>query len=398
MQIATGDSQRLAEKALRAIATTRPEVLLVAPYFKCGRAEIAATLIGWRNWAALDSLHYPVNFVAGLDAKWRVNRACDACPANGFLDILRVLLPLRLPVVLLEGFATYRNATLAMPVVRPKVVYSANALYGNMTFKVLTAEWREAGTRLLYHQHGGGYGIDKFHTPEEFEVRVSDRYFSWGWRSADNLNVYPLSPSALHAPVKKRRYLLLCCVDFPAVVYRIHFHPMLGTIQIMHRETCEFLVTLSDRRDLLVRPYQHDYSGRFIRMMRNAAPDARFDDLRKTSFQSFAQSRLVVHNYLGTGYLETLALNIPTVCFYDTDTYAFRAEAQPFMNELERVGILHRSGKSAARFVAGVANDPEGWWAQADVQAARSCFVERYANFSPDWKEKWALEFRRAID
>lgn len=397
-RIASGGGERLAEKAFRAVATTRPEVLLVAPHFKCGRAEIAATLIKWRNWAALDNLHYPVNFVAGLDAKWRLNRACDACPANGLLDVLRVLLPLHLPVALLEGFAAYRNATLVMPVARPKVVYSANALHGNLTFKVLAAEWREAGTQLLYHQHGGGYGIDKVHALEKFEVRVSDRYFTWGWRSADNPNICPLSPAALHAPVKKRRYVLLCCVDHPVVVYRIHFQPMPGAIQIMHRETCEFLVTLPDRRNLLVRPYQHDYSGRFIRMMRDAAPDASFDDLRKTSFQRFAQSRLVVHNYLGTGYLETLALNIPTVCFYDTDTYAFRAEAQPFMNELERVGILHRSGKLAARFVAGVANDPEGWWAQADVQAARSSFVEGYANFSPDWKEKWAREFRCTID
>jgi len=105
-----------------------------------------------------------------------------------------------------------------------------------------------------------------------------------------------------------------------------------------------------------------------------------------------------VHNYLGTGYLETLALNVPTVCFYDPDTYAFRAEAEPFMQALERVGILHSSGKAAGRFVASVANDPQAWWAQAEVQEARSRFVGNYANFATDWKRQWQQEFRRAID
>lgn len=133
-------------------------------------------------------------------------------------------------------------------------------------------------------------------------------------------------------------------------------------------------------------------------MMRKAAPDAVFDDHRAGALERFAESRLVVHSYLGTGYLETLALNIPTVCFYDIDTYAFRAEAQTFMDGLERVGILHRSGKAAASFVAGLGGDPEGWWAKPEVQEARHNFIIRYANFSADWKKQWEEAFHLAVD
>ena len=395
--IASGRTPRLAEKALRALAKKRPELLLVRPGFKCGQAEAARTLLGWRNWAALDSLGYPVNIRAGLDAQWRLTRACDACPANDLLGVLRVLLPLHLPAALLEGFAAYRNAVLAMPVVRPKAVYSAQALHGHLTFKLLAAEWGQEGTRLLYHQHGGGYGIDKVHTIEQFESRVADRYYTWGWRVAGNPKVRPLSPAALHRLSGRKRYVLLSCVDFPVVTYRIHFHPMPGTIQTMQRETCEFLAALPDRRDLLVRPYAIDYSGNFVGMLRNAAPDAAFDDRSATSFQRFSHSRLVVHNYLGSGYLESLALNVPTVCFFDPDTYAFRAEAEPFMSALESVGILHRSGKVAAQFVASVSNDPQGWWAQVEVQEARNHFVESYANFSPYWAMQWEREFEMWI-
>jgi putative transferase (TIGR04331 family) len=397
-QIASGGKQRLAEKALRVLATKLPELLLVGPYFKCGKTEAASTLLSWRRWAALDSLHYPVNISLDLDAPWRMNRACAASPANDLLGVLRVLLPLHLPVALLEGFVAYRNAVLAMPVARPRAVYSANSLFGHLTFKLLAAEWRQEGTPLLYHQHGGGYGIDRVHVCEQFESRVADRYYTWGWHAKGNQKIRPLYPAALDTPNSKKKFVLLSCVDFPEVVYRIHFHPMPGKIQTMQRETCEFLAALPDRRELLVRPYTNDYSGKFVGLLHRAAPDAAFDDRRTSAMRRFAQSRLVVHNYLGTGYLETLALNIPTVCFYDPDTYAFRAEAEPIMEALARVGILHFSGKAAACFVAGFLSDPDGWWSKPEVQLARQEFVERYACFSSDWKRHWETEFRSAIE
>ncbi len=398
VQIMSGGTQSNASRLLRSIATSQPAVLLVAPYFKCGRIETASTLFKWRRWAALDNLQYPIRFSTTLDQKWRMSRASCSGQPNDLLGVLRVLLPLHLPVALLEGFAAYRDATLDMPVKRPKIIYSANALHSHLSFKLLVAEWRDYGTRLLYHQHGGGYGVDCIHTPEEFESRVADRYFTWGWSNAANPKVKPVSPGALKRPTTKRKYVLLSCCDFPKVVYRLHFHPMPGTIQTMHRETCEFLDALPERSNLLVRPYPHDFGWGFVDMMRKAAPDAAFDSLGVGAFDRFAQSRLVVHNYLGTGYLETLALNVPTVCFYDADTYAFRPDARVLMEGLEKVGILHRSGKAAARFVAGMHDDPEGWWMKPDVQEARNRFVQQYANFSPDWKTLWETEFRRAID
>ncbi len=398
VQIVSGGAESPGSRALRSFATSRPEVLLVDPYFKCGRAEIAATLFMWRRWATLDNLQYPVRLSATLDAKWRMNRASGIGTPNDLLGVLRVLLPLHLPVALLEGFAAYRDATLAMPVRQPRAIYSANALHSQLTFKLLAAEWCDHGTRLLYHQHGGGYGLDRVHALEDYEVRVSDRYFTWGWSNAGNPKVKPLSPGALKRATARREYVLLCCCDYPKVVYRLHFQPMPGTIQVTHRATCEFLAALPERSNLLVRPYTHDFGWNFVDMMRRAAPDATFDSPGVGVFKRFAQSRLVVHNYLGTGYLETLALNIPTICFYDSDIYVFRQEAQSLMDGLESVGILHRSGKAAARFVVGLRDDPEGWWVKPEVQDARTRFVEQYANFSPDWKTQWETEFRRAID
>jgi putative transferase (TIGR04331 family) len=272
--------------------------------------------------------------------------------------LVRILLPLHLPVALLEGFAEYRKAVLAFPVARPKVVYSANSLHSHLAWKLLVAEWRQQGTLLLYHQHGGGYGAERLHPIEEFETRVVDRYYTLGWRR-DQPHIKPLSPPQINAPTRLRKRLLLCCLDMPRVVYRLHFQPMPGTIETMHRETCEFLAGVPDRRHLLIRPYSQDYGWGAVDMMRKAAPDAKFDDRKKSAAIRFAESRLVIHNYLGTGWLETLALDIPTVCFYDPETYAFREAVQPYIDALEKIGVLHHSGNSAALFVASLADDIE---------------------------------------
>lgn len=396
--IVSGGNQGLVRRIFGSVANKRPEVLLVAPYFKCGRGEFLATLFAWRHWAAWDNLQYPIRLSIEVDKAWRMNRALDAPPVTDLRSALKALLPLHLPVALLEGFGAYRDAALALPVRRPKALYSANALHGHLTFKLLAAEWREEGTHLLYHQHGGGYGIDQTLINEEYETRVSDRFYTWGWRSESNQKIQPLSPASMTLSAKPRNRILLSCGDYPKVVIRLAFHPMPGSIQTMHQETCTFLKSVPNSNHLLVRPYPHDFGWGFVAMMRKAAPDANFDDGRVGIFDRYAQSRLVVHNYLGTGYLETMALNVPTLCFYDPDTYSFRAEAKPFMDDLESIGILHRSGSSAARFVAGLGGDPEAWWAKPEVQETRRRFIERYANFTADWKARWANEFRNVID
>lgn len=395
--IASGGQERLPLRLLRKLTTASPDILITFPVYKYSHADWAGALWNWRRWLAWDNLQYPIRISARLDTAWRKAQSIAALPASDLCGLVRALLPLHLPVALLEGFADYRNAVLSFPVARPKAVYSANALHNHLAWKLLVAEWRQQGTMLLYHQHGGGYGIDNIHTLEEFETRVADRYYTWGWERQDS-HVKPLSPPMLHTPSRSREWMLLSCLDMPRVVYRLHFHPMLGTIEVMHSDTCEFLSALQDCDGLVIRPYPTDYGWGFVEAMRKAAPHAAFDNSKGRSAVAYAKSRLVIHNYLGTGWLETLALDIPTVCFYDPNTYSFREVAQSRIDALERVGVLHRSGIAAANFVASLGDDIKGWWSRPEVQEARRNFVERYANFSHDWKRQWEREFESVLD
>ncbi len=392
----TSGGRKQPQDYLRNLVTAKPNILITNPYVKCSRPEWLSALWRWRHKFAWDNIQYPIKIVADVDVEWRRQRAIEGGIVPTLAGLLRVLLPLQIPVALLEGFADYRNAVLAFPVPRPKAAYSANGLHGHMAWKLLLAEWRQQGTLLLYHQHGGGYGLDRIHAVEDYEIRVADRFYTWGWRRGES-HVKPLCAPPPNGLQRSKKWIMLSCVNFPNVAIRLHFHPMPGKIQDMHRETYNFLAALPDRANLLVRPYPQDYGWDFTGKMRQIAPDATFDDGKATSFRRFAESRLVVHNYLGTAWLETLALDVPTVCFFDPETYAFREAAQPYVDGLERVGVLHRSGHSAARFVAALGNDVQGWWQKCEVQAARRDFIERYAHFSMDWKRRWELEFEEVL-
>ncbi len=187
------------------------------------------------------------------------------------------------------------------------------------------------------------------------------------------------------------------CVDYPKFIHRIHFQPMGDQVSILHNEVCEFLSYLPDHKQLLIRGYPIDYGWGAPCKIRNAASEAKYETARPASLKRFAQSQIVVHSYLGTSYLETLALNIPTVCFYDSNSYSFRSEAQPFINGLEKASIIHRSGRDAAQFLSSISENPISWWSKTDVQEARSNFVSHYANFSDNWMQEWEDEFQTQI-
>ena len=186
-------------------------------------------------------------------------------------------------------------------------------------------------------------------------------------------------------------------MDFPQVLYRIHFHPMPGSVDQMLEQTATFIASLRGVSGVTVRPYLRDYGHDLLGRLKRTETAFEIDDSSVGGPAAYARSALVVHNYLGTAWLETLAMNVPTVCFFDSQTYAFRSAAQPFIDRLVDVGVLHTSAIEAADHVRSICNDPSGWWTGPEVQSARENFVRQYANFSPNWMAEWQEEFQRCL-
>ena len=95
---------------------------------------------------------------------------------QSFLSLVLILLPLYLPVEILESLNFNQERFLKLDLNAPKVVFTAGGLVQSPKLGIMMRIWKENGTKLVIQQHGGGYGLDKHMTLEEYEKRNSD-YF-----------------------------------------------------------------------------------------------------------------------------------------------------------------------------------------------------------------------------
>ncbi len=356
--------------------------------------------IKWKNWLGIkSSLSY--EYLNGqVDFKWRKQNLCYDKNEINFLNFLKILLPLLIPNSLLETFKANRAKILKLNPERPEYLYSATALYQQYN-KVLFAEWKKNGTKLLYHQHGGNYGLDAKHTMEEYEISSANKYYTWGWRKNDQ-NVFSLPVPSIEVNKEKLTRILLCVNDYYSLGHRIHYQPMGNRIIEMHNQTLRFIEHIKSHLPLDVRlpQVEYDYS---IAPTLKSSPNIRSIDNSSTRTYNMPLSyshgnSIIVHSYLCTSWLETIGIDIPTVCFYDPEVYKFRDNAHISIEKLERVGILHKSGQDAAKFINNLKNNIEDWWSSNETKDARSYFKKNYANFSYNWHLSWEKEFRSLID
>ena len=76
---------------------------------------------------------------------------------------------------------------------------------------------------------------------------------------------------------------------------------------------------------------------------------------------------------------ESLALNFPTIIFWDSNYYEIRPESIEDMRMLKDVGIFYDCPKLAAGHINKISDDISSWWKQESIQNARYSFVNKYA-------------------
>ena len=313
-----------------------------------------------------------------IESDWRLSRVVQG--ATDFPEACGALVRLHCPALYLEGFESMRSAAAQYPV---NCLYTTTA--SDIPSMFLAAE-RHGYSRLLVHQHGGGYGIDSRSPNEEHERAISDRFYTWGWSEDATTQPLPVPPRISHNAPAMRHGILLRCVNYPRYAYKLQYTYIAGAGQVLIDRTIRFAKALVEH-GLEISYYAHDYGWN----VRQQFSDAHVHIPEQTK----CEGAYTLHtcNYLGTAWLETLAANIPTICFYDPNINVFREAALPFIDELTRVGILHESPDSASDMVLGILDNPQEWWMSGEVQDARLAFVQRYARLEDGWLSAWAEEF-----
>jgi putative transferase (TIGR04331 family) len=393
--VTAGDSN--AGRPLRSFVLSRTtsrnrDIWISHPYLKCSPGAAMRARLQSRSWAHWTDLHLDVaNLGAEVDMQRRIS-LCREVAVSDVVSLVCATIPLYLPVAYGEALPRTRAAALDGFAHHPEVLFTANALQYHLGHQVLAAEWSARGTRLVAQQHGGHTGLDVRHALEDLEVRCVDRYYTYGWTDS-RPNIAPL-PTAMPATASStdRRRLLVMSLEASDVVYRVQPFCIPDHARECLNATRTFLDELGDDSGYapVVRSGVREHA-----LIGAAVPR---DDSSVTGTVSASASGLVVHNYFGTSWLETLAMNVPTVCIVPPNIHRFREAARPLVDALRRHGIIHDDPRAAARFVRELGGDARAWWLQPDLQSDRARFVSTYANYSDDWLERWRSELTALAD
>lgn len=316
---------------------------------------------------------------------------------NDFEIFLVGLIRQLMPKNYLEDFIqTKTNVMKAFPS-NPQAIITANAYHGDDNFKIWAAEKVSLKIPLLIGQHGGSFGTALINQSERHQIEIADKFLSWGWQIQDRDNIikFPSLQLSGGASIKydPNGKILHVLSSLPRYFYQHFSMPIAGQFLSYLDNQIKFLNGLENTilKHINIRP---DKSGvntgwNIAKVLDVAGHSFRIDTSKDSLHKSLKKSRLCICTHNATVFLECLAMNFPTIIFWQPSHHEVRADAVPFFKLLVDAGILFYTAEGAAKQVNSVVRNLDHWWYSDVVQSARKIFCERYAYSSEDWLQEW---------
>lgn len=315
---------------------------------------------------------------------------------NKFIKLLFALFEQNFPLLFLEGFSDMRKVALNKKSTKAKVYVTANYLYYNYLYKFFIAEHIDK-ISLVGIQHGGSYGVDNFCNAEMYERDILDYFITFGWE--DNYHTKACTSEKLNQKIKSKKngYILFVMNDMLKYLYQMNlFYPSSAIKLAYLPKTLSFFNSIGSIDRFLVRTYQVDNGFKIKQTIRNTFPNIKLDDHSKTFHCRLKNARLFVSDYMNTTYLETLAMNFPTVIFIDKNYYSFRKPE--IIQLLIDAKILFYDEIEAAHHINSIYDNIDDWWLSDEVQKARREFCYHYARTSEDWAREYIKVFNNILE
>jgi putative transferase (TIGR04331 family) len=269
---------------------------------------------------------------------------------------------------------------------KPKFIFTSNNFDTEEIFKVWAASKVEEGVPYIVGQHGNNYGTLLWEGSWCWPERAAcDKFVTWGWTTCEKE-----VPAFVFRNVgrKPRQFdnagglLLIEITRLPSTYnYDTYYE-----FSLYMKEQFRFVENLSEHISQRVTARLHAehkiYRGFDEQRWKDRSPQTKLEGGVLNIMKLISQNRLIVHSYDSTGLIETLALNIPTICFWRGGLSHLLPSAKPYYDLLNNAGILYYSPEAAAEFVNFHWEDLSKWWESKKVQDARKIFCDQYARTS----------------
>jgi len=309
---------------------------------------------------------------------------------DAFSKIACQMIPKHIPTAYLEGYGELADKVnrLAWPK-KPKAIFTSNAYSADDLFKCWAAGKVENKVPIVIGQHGGNFGMTPFASHEEHQIKIADRWLSWGWQDTKRKKIVPIgnlktnSHKVKHDP---KGDVLMVTMALPRYSYYLYSVPIAGQWLHYFKDQKRFLKALPNElyKRVLLRLYHQDYGWDQMERWRDVMPDVRMDNGNKKFRQVLGSSRIFIGTYNATTYLETLAWNIPTIVYWDNKYWELKDEVKPFFEMLKNAKIFHESPEEAAQHLINIWDDVDYWWKNEKVQKARKDFCKFFSTRNND--------------
>jgi len=319
-----------------------------------------------------------------LRKKIKINFHTD----NSFEKFLINNIFLFLPVSYLEGYQIEKKKIhqLSLPS-NPKKIFSSNILNKSLLTRYC-ADKTENGSKLILGTHGGSYGHYDLHFYEKHEIEISDQYLTWGWKNKAISKVTPfgiIRPQIKFFKKKKTNKLTIIIPAMTVFEEKIESHiSLIKNKKFIFEPVFKILDNLDSglkKKNILLRFYNRNFGCNEFEIFNKKYPSINKDKMEMKFDKLLSETKIFLSPYLGTGYLETLSLNIPTIVFNSKDnSYLIRDDAKEHYENLKKVKIFFDDEKQLANHINNVWNDVDSWWKGHDVQKIVKDFCKEYAH------------------
>ena len=332
------------------------------------------------------------------DISFREKLSTMTLSPEGFEALLARLIPIFIPKSYVEDFRKLRIIALNTLPKKPTSIFTANAYHSDDMFKIWSAEKKSLGVPLIIGQHGGGFGVSFIEQSEEHQIRISNNFMSWGWESELNENIisFPSLQLSAKEPIHHNETgsILHVLSALPRYFYQYSSMPVSGQYLLYIKDQIKFLNYLEkgllNNVSIRLDESNPTRSWDTAKALNIAGYNSLIDRSNARLASLLSNSRLCICTNNFTVFLETLALNFPTIIFWDPSHHEVRPDAATFFDMLEHAEILFYSPVKAATKVNDVSSNIDEWWFSDKVQSARRQFCQRYARVSNDWEHEWS--------
>ena len=310
-----------------------------------------------------------------------------------FIIFLNEMVSMLIPTVYLEGYKEVVDQTFNLPwPSKPKFIFTSNAYEHDDVFKIWAAEKIELGVPLVIGQHGGFFGVSKWNTGEEHQVKIADRFITWGWNEPSK-TIYP-GIALSHVNKKYNKWkrdgdLLFVTVPISRYSWKSCSWPVAANQSnqfVNNQLKFARLLQKTVRDRLMVRllvNFDKQQKTSYKEKWMDSLPEVSIDPSIESISSVVSRCRLFISGYNATTFLYSLSMNIPTIMFWDPSFMELRPSAMKYFGRLKSVGIFHDTPESAASKINEIWDDVENWWNQKEIQEAKREFCEEFS-YMPD--------------